>query len=70
MEKITNIVPGPNIPPANPDDTGHNQDAAYIFREFPGLELTRIFTDEDELDKSPTVSGDVPLEYLYLLYRL
>ncbi len=47
-----------------------NGHAVYPFEEFPGTELKEIITGDGGADKRRTVSGNVPLEYLHLLYRL
>ncbi len=70
MKKITNFLPVQNIPLASSGQTRHNNDNSSVFDEFPGSEMTRILTDKDGAERRSMVSGNVPLEYIYLLYRL
>ena len=70
IEKITNLIPVPKIPLVSSGKTRENHDNSCIFDKFPGSELTRLLTDKDGPEQSSIVSENVPLEYLYLLYRL
>ncbi|MEQ9619804.1 MAG: hypothetical protein RIG61_11625 [Deltaproteobacteria bacterium] len=70
IKKITNLLPVPEITGVSSGETGHNDYNSYIYHEYDGSEPTNIMADGNETENIFTASGNAPLEYLYLLYRL